>query len=274
MFPLYVDGKLDKGNAMQQAVGGYERLNLSTLQDVFFEVTKADCIYAPIHWRQNHRKASNAILQDIDMMVYDSDDGDTVEEITTMLSGVEFLLIETASWSPQKAKYRLFIPLDNPITFTDENEYKACYRWLGDLIGLRYDTSTTECGRGYIGIADKGGYLNTGIKLNIAIAWSQELKRITKVKNRMNLRNHIRRSKFSSSSTSQLLPQHLVNKDKFKEYSSKIYEGNYNNGIMGIIGYFKNSGCLKGDVEAWLIDQRYGSADKAYIQHRMRNWGR
>ena len=179
LFPLYVDGKIDKNNAMIQCVGAFERHNIDTLEELYLIVASADSVYAPIYWKNNKRCVDNAILNDIDLIIYDSDDGDTEEEISEMLKGVEFLLLRTASWSEKLEKYRIFIPLAQPVSFTTANEYTLLYRWLGNLIGLNQDSATNECARGYIGISGKEGIIQRGERINPIPLWDKHLKLIT-----------------------------------------------------------------------------------------------
>ena len=273
LFPLYVDGAIDKNNAMKQCVGAFERHTIDTLEELYVMVASQDSVYAPIYWVNNHRCIKNAILDDIDLIIYDSDDGDTEVEICDMLKGVEFLLLRTAGWSEELEKYRIFIPLAQAISFETDEEYKIFYRWLSDLIGLHQDTSTNECGRGYIGVAGKEGVLQNGEKINPITMWDEHLTLLNKQKNRQKLKNLLN-SKYSKKKNynNNITPEHLINKMKFKEYLSNIYDGNYNNGIMAMIGYLKKCKCEKQDVEDWLIAKHFGNADTKYIQHRMKKW--
>ena len=281
MFPIYEDGKLDKGNAMIQCVGAFERHDVDTLEDIYVLITQEDCVYAPIYWRNNQRKIENALLRNVDLIIFDSDDGDTEEEIKDKID-VEFLLLRTASWSKELEKYRIIIPLEIPISFEEPEDYTYFVRWLGSLYDLTFDKSTTECGRGYIGIAGKEGSLYSNRpRLNIENLWEVELKNLElqrekqeKRNNRESLKRQLKQEQNEKKFGKQgpLKPEHLVNKPKFKEHLSNIVDRNYNNGIISIIGYFAKSGCERNDVRDWLVDQHFGNADAAYIDKRMKNW--
>ena len=278
MFPLFEDGKVVKFNAMQQAVGGFDRHKPETLEEVQALLTDDNCVYAPIYWRTNHRLIENAMLNKVDIIMFDSDDGDSAEQIQEMFQGVEFLLLRTAGWSKQLEKYRIIVPLDTPMGFENADEYTHFMRWLGELIGLNFDESTTECGRGYIGLKGAVGVIQQGIKLDPSASWDIELDNYYKAqeleekkRQRAQLRYNIKQnnSKFKSQ---KLEPKHLINKPKYKEYFNNIYQGNYSTGIIAIMGYFKKCGCDKNDVREWLIGQNFGTADAKYIDQKIKMW--
>lgn len=258
--------KIDKNLAMMKAVRNFKRYDFDNLQDLLKQV-KRNCVYSGVYWQNNHRKNINSILKDIDLIIYDSDDGDTDEEIFSMFDGVEILLLQTASWKPEFHKYRIFIPLANPISFDSIEQFKHFYVWIGNLAGLNYDNATKDPARGFIGHYNKKGFIQEGIRLDVYNQWKKEWDKTEKKHKRQMLRNTIINS--NRKKTQDLHPTHLVNKEKFKKYYANIYDGNYNNGIMAMIGYLKNCGCNDKDIEDWLVDQKFGNADREYIQHRM-----
>jgi len=238
--------KEDKPLIMRQCVKHFDRHIVDTLEDVF-ELVSRNVVYAPIHWKRNHRKITNAYLTKIDLIVYDSDDGDTSDELIEMLSEVETLIVQTSGWTEAKEKYRIFIPLEKPITFESPEEYTAFYRWLGNIIGLNFDTSTTECGRGYIGLQDKRGFIIQGERLDPKEAWEIEKFNFEKKQKRQQLRNYIKsltqREMLENSGYSIPTPYELCYQDKrFKDLSMECSSGNNYKAVFKLLGYCKFRG--------------------------------
>ncbi len=238
--------KEDKPTIMRQCVRFFKRHNVDTLEELY-ELVSANVVYAPIHWRRNHRKISNAYLEKIDLIVYDSDEGDTREDIIEMLGHQEVMVMETSGWTEQKEKYRIFIPLKTPITFETPEEYTAFYRWVGDKIGLNYDTSTTECGRGYIGLKDKSGFLIDGERFNPKKQWEIEKFKFKKKQARIRLKSYIRSLTLAEhrSDSGYTVPtaHHIYNNDKkFNELALECRDGNNYKTVFKLLGYCKFRG--------------------------------
>ncbi|MDF1876137.1 hypothetical protein JHD48_10375 [Sulfurimonas sp. SAG-AH-194-I05] len=161
---LLEDGSLDKQDAMAQSVGGFKAKKVYDIQKLASLVSK-NIVYAPIHFRGNYRKKENAIL-DIDLMVFDIDDGKTMDAVLDSKLGqnYEVLLLKTASWTAIKEKFRVFIPLKTPIAFSDIDEYREFYKFIDRYYGLNGDDKAMEAGRGYIGIKGKEAIISAGEK--------------------------------------------------------------------------------------------------------------
>jgi len=238
--------KTDKHLIMMQSVKHFDRHNIETLEELY-EIVSRNVVYAPIYWKRNYRKIDNAILSKIDLLIYDSDEGDTADEIIDMLGEVETMVLQTSGWTEEKEKYRIFIPLEKPITFESPEEYTYFYRWLGDIIGLNYDTSTTECGRGYIGLAGKRGFKIEGERLNPLPAWKKEKYNYKKKAKRERLRNYIRsitqREMLEDSGYTVPSPHDLrFNDRKFNELALECGAGKNYKAVFKILGYCKFRG--------------------------------
>ena len=158
------DGSLDKQDAMFQSVNGFKPKQVYDMQQLYNLVCK-DVVYAPIHFRGNHRKKENAILN-IDLMIFDIDDGKTMDEVIDSKLGqtYEVLLLKTASWTAKKEKFRVFIPLKTPISFSNIDEYRAFYKFIDTYYDLNGDEKAMEAGRGYIGVKGKEAFVSDGEK--------------------------------------------------------------------------------------------------------------
>lgn len=237
--------KEDKHVIMRQCVRFFSRHDVDTLEELY-ELVSDNVVYAPIHWRRNHRKIANAYLEKIDLIVYDSDDGDTRDEIIEILGTIEVMVMETSGWTEQKEKYRIFIPLEEPITFESPEEYTAFYRWVGDKLGLNYDSSTTECGRGYIGLRDKAGFIIYGERFNPKKAWEIQKHKFHKQEARKKLKSYIRSLTLSEYREDRGFhvptPYELFADKKFNEIASECGAGNNYKTVFKLLGYCKFRG--------------------------------
>jgi len=235
--------KKDKGSIMKHSVCDFQRYDVESLEELFYLVSR-NVVYAPLHWKRNYRKISNAMLKKIDLIVYDSDDGDTSDELLEMLDGMEALILQTSGWTPEKEKHRIFIPLAKPITFESPEEYTFFYRWFGDAIGLNYDKSTTECGRGYIGLSKKKGIILEHERLDISEEWKEEKIRYQKKKKREELRNYLRstdRPKTQNSATPSSY-EIRFNDKRFNQIALECGSGNNYKTVFKLLSYCKFRG--------------------------------
>lgn len=268
--------KDQKQTIMMQCVSDFKRHDVDTLDELYPLVCK-NVVYAPIHWDNNYRKIANASLDGVDLIVYDSDDGDTEEEILEMFDGVEIMLLQTAGWTPELEKYRIFVPLAEPVDFDSPEDYTAFYRWLGDLVGLHYDKSTTECGRGYIGLKGKEGIVNEGERLHVNDAWAAEKKLVDKKRARQQLRREMEAEKLKATRERQgykvPTPWDLYNNDKrFKELSLQCGDGNNFTTVFKILGYCKFRGMTASEAADTVMLLNLGSeySDKKALEARYR----
>lgn len=162
------DGKLDKMEAMFSCARDFKVKFPKTINELYTLVC-ANCVYAPVKWSNNHRNKANAQL-DIDLLVFDVDDGLTIDEVLdTVGAEYEILVLETASHKEAHHKFRVFIPLANTITFKTPSEYREFYKFIDKEFNLNCDDKTMEAGRGYIGLKGKIGYVSESTKrLNIS----------------------------------------------------------------------------------------------------------
>lgn len=161
---LLEDSRLDKQDAMFQSVGGFESKQVFSIQSLA-KLVRKNIVYSPVHFRGNYRKKENAVLN-IDLMIFDVDNGKTMDEVLESKLGqnYEVLLLKTASWTETKEKFRIFIPLKTPISFSDIDEYRAFYKFIDSYYDLNGDDKAMEAGRGYIGVKGKEAIISAGEK--------------------------------------------------------------------------------------------------------------
>ena len=149
--PKQKNGKLDKHEAMKACVSNFKREYVDTLDELYSKLY-GNVVYSPIHWNNNHRLKANAILT-VDLIMFDMDNGTTTDEVlNTLGTKYEIMVLKTASWSKELEKFRVFIPLKNPITFENSDHYREFYKVLAKEFNLDADENAMEAGRGFIAV--------------------------------------------------------------------------------------------------------------------------
>ncbi len=106
--------------------------------------------YSNISYKGGYRKGVN--FQGISIFALDVDDGYTIEEVKVKLKGIRYLLVTTRHHQlsvkngkaiEPKDKYRLFFPLEEPIT--DPAEYQAIIKGL--IQEFKADEKCCDLGR-------------------------------------------------------------------------------------------------------------------------------
>ena len=270
-IPQYLeDGSLDKQDAMFQSVKGFKSKQVYDMQQLYNLVCK-DVVYAPIHFKNNYRNKENAIL-DIDLMVFDVDSGKTMDEIIDSKLGqnYEVLLLKTASWTAQKEKFRVFIPLQTPITFSDIDEYRAFYKFIDAYYDLGADEKAMEAGRGYIGIKGKEVYVSDGDKWLDLTAVKDKIMR--KIKRDLLKKKLQQEKKDEAIKRYRIInnikvptPSQIVDSPYFLKVISSMGNGNHYGTVFSLLKHCKEKGmCDYEAAEAILllnIGEEYSDKD-------------
>ena len=242
-----VNGKLDKHDAMFQCVRDFKRHNVETLDELNGLVNR-NVVYSPVHFEGNHRNKDNAVLT-IDMLVFDIDDGQTMDEVLESKLGLnwEIMLLKTASWTPQLEKFRVFVPLATPLTFNNTDEYREFYKFIDSYYDLQCDKPVMEAGRGYIGVKNKEAVISSGEK------WLDLTKTLEKIMKK--IRRELLREKMIQEKKDAELKRHrqlhnikvptasqIQSENKFKELSMKTGEGSNYSAVYRILSYCKFRG--------------------------------
>ena len=253
-IPQYLeDGSLDKQDAMFQSVKGFKSKQVYDMQQLYNLVCK-DVVYAPIHFKGNYRNKKNAIL-DIDLMVFDVDSGKTMDEIIDSKLGqnYEVLLLKTASWTAQKEKLRVFIPLQTPITFSDIDEYRAFYKFIDAYYDLGADEKAMEAGRGYIGIKGKEVYVSDGDKWLDLTAVKDKIMR--KIKRDLLKKKLLQEKKDEAIKRYRIInniqvptPSQIVKSPYFLKVITSMGNGNHYGTVFSLLKHCKEKGMC--DYEA------------------------
>ena len=143
------DGSLDKQAIMRNSVADFKSGSFKgTLADLG-EVLKDNIVYSNIKWRDDYRLQANADLSNIDIILLDIDNGLSIDEVLKL--PFSLMCLTTTSHTVEKPKFRVFLPLLDPISLVNNDEFKE----LLSLISSTYfsgavDVATMESGRAYI----------------------------------------------------------------------------------------------------------------------------
>ena len=157
--PTFKNGKLDKSAIMRKygnsdfetenhQMGSHANTKFNI--DHLLSILKDGCIlYSNFIWNGN-RSSCNAQLS-ISQFIFDFDDGLTLDSINHLPFCAWTLT--TNSHTPQKHKFRVFIPLKETFTFKDQKHYKDIFNFIGDLFfESKHDTKCSDLSRCYIAI--------------------------------------------------------------------------------------------------------------------------
>ncbi len=106
--------------------------------------------YSHIIFKDGYRKGTN--FEQVQVLAIDVDDGYSIKEVQEKLDGYQYLLVTTLHHQLSKKngkaitpydKYRLFFPLENPIT--DPDEYQAIIKGL--INEFKADTKCSDRAR-------------------------------------------------------------------------------------------------------------------------------
>jgi hypothetical protein len=134
---------------------GYTWATASEVGDLQTALTVACCSnYSPSRFRNGYRKRENW-LGDNTMLVFDVDDGTTLEQAQSMFIDTCCALLPTKNHQvakdkqPPRDRFRVFLPLLEPINFTDAERFKRIMRNVAKSFKLTFDNATCDPTRFY-----------------------------------------------------------------------------------------------------------------------------
>lgn len=110
--------------------------------------------YSPSQFKNGYRKAENWLGGNT-MLVFDVDDGTTLEQAESMFFDTACALLPSRNHQKQKGKqeprdrFRVFLPLLEPMDFKDPNRFKRIMQNVAKSFGLQFDEQTKDCSRFY-----------------------------------------------------------------------------------------------------------------------------
>lgn len=239
-------------------------------QKVDNDIQLINLLSRPLIWSPSKftgtRNSNNVKYDEFNMIVFDSDDGATSEEILRkiilnipLLKNCQIILLASANWKPTHEKYRIIIPVKGNLSFEGKEDYKLFMKYFSDLIGIDLDPAAMEPARAYFSTYPKKIALNKE-KLDyisneaIQIYMKEARRAKLREKNQAFLKRQQAYAGIKGvlNHTGQIEPKHLIRKPRFQEYVNAIYTGNCHNGMMALIGYLSKSGCTGADINNFL----------------------
>ena len=120
-----------------------------TLQSALAIATS--CNYSAGRFKDNYRKAENWLGGNT-MLIYDIDAGMTIADAQSMLLDTACAIMPTKSHQKEKNgvvcdRFRVFIPLEKPMDFTDTKRFKRIMNNVGEAFKLTFDKATVDPSR-------------------------------------------------------------------------------------------------------------------------------
>lgn len=152
--PIFENNKLNKSEAMKSCVRDFKTIDTQTLFNENLSQLgtqlKNYVVYSNVIWQGNHRKKENAILNNIDILIFDIDDNLNLNDIHQNFP-FTMMTLTSVSHTQEHNKFRVFIPLDKQISFRDNTEYSEFLKLFNEeYFGGVADKSCFEAGRAYI----------------------------------------------------------------------------------------------------------------------------
>ena len=262
--PKYIDGKLNKQQAMFDCVKDFKVHKVDSLEELGVMVNN-NVVYSPVEFENSHRNKDNAIIKDIDLLVFDIDDGQTIDEVLNgkLGSKYEIMTLTTASHSEKLHKFRVFIPLAKPISFDNADEYREFYKFIDEYYGFKSDSKVMEAGRGYIGIKGREAIISAPSEWLDLTSKLAEIKRlINKRLEREKLKNKIKAEQLLEYRKKHNIKvptiDKLTSEKKWLEAVSQLGSGNNYEPVFKLLGYCKFRGLSEDEAVAAVLTLNIG----------------
>ena len=250
--PKYTDGKLEKKEIMRNANNNFRTIsNDNILQDDRLDslasILQRNLVYSNLTWKDNHRLSKNALLDKIDFLILDIDDGITLDEVHEMVP-FKIMTVTTTSHTSEHHKFRVIIPLLKVMSFQDKEEYKVFMKVLNDTyFQSKADSACFDVARVYI-TTDKA---NT--KINQAIEYFDPKDILEKAQ--VEIVSELWRYKGCSTSinTRGVDIDTVLKYKKVKEHALTFRSGNHYNRVYSIIGIAKIAGLSNEDCAELIL---------------------
>jgi hypothetical protein len=249
------DGKLDKQAVMKASVSDFSvgefKGNLEKLGAVF----RTNVVYSNMKWKNNYRLKDNANLKSIDIMLLDIDNGLTIEEVLKIPFAL--MCLTTTSHTPEKPKFRVFLPLLEPIEFLNNEEYKE----LMELISETYfsgavDKATMEIGRAYISTTRAESFVNNSSEL------LDPTELLVKVRRNLVLKEFAKLVNTEQSISLRTRPvtiEEVLKYPKVKALIKQLGDGNNYLPVYKIMGISKKAGLSDENTADLILSLNIGS---------------
>jgi len=256
--PSYIDGKLDKNQAMKDCYNGFTtRQAPSVITDEnlkkLAKILQRNCVYSNVIWKDNHRSTDNAILSNIDLLVFDIDDTLSLEDVHSNLK-VKAMTLTTTSHTEEHHKFRVIIPLQQQVSFKDDIEYIEFLKLLNtELFNNLADKACLEPARAYI-TTDKAQY-----KLNYVAESLDPLPYLEMAKQKA-FGKRLQFIDFQPSlNTRKPTIEEVKNYNKTQEIASEFSAGNNYEPVYRILGIGKIAGLSNEECAKLIMSYNLGN---------------
>lgn len=255
--PVYNDGTLDKSLAMQHCVDGFQVINSNKPMDDgqlerLAKILQRHMVYSNIVWKENHRKKENALLDNVDIIILDIDEGFQIKDVIEN-TPFKIMTLTTTSHTEEHHKFRVFIPLNQSVSFKDNTEYKEFLKVINSkYFQNKADKNCLESGRAYI-TTDRAEYQINSVHDLLDPAKMLEEAKINVFTARLKSEQL-----FQDVRTKRYMVEDVKNFKRTKEIAATFKAGNHHLPVYQIIGVGKTSGLTDAECAELIMSYNLG----------------
>jgi hypothetical protein len=254
------NGDLDKNRVMQTCVDDFQICSGDITLNELSPYLKNNLVYSNMRWEGNYRLKANADLSGIDVILLDIDNGMKIDEVLAL--PFNLMCLTTTSHTVEKPKFRVFLPLLEPISLNDNQEYK-------ELMGLiskthfhnAIDASTMEIGRAYITTTRAESFVNNSTEKFDANALLVTVRQNIKFEA---LARELKNSVNNNIQTRPATIEEVLRYPKVKNLISEFGEGNHYKPVFQIMGISKKAGLSDHDTVSLIMKMNIGGEYSNY----------
>lgn len=217
--------------------------------------------YSAGKFKDNYRNKENW-LGGNRMLIFDVDGGTTIEEAKDIFTNTSSMFLDTAcaimpTKSHQKEKngvigdrFRVFLPLEKPIDFTDSNRFKRIMSNVSDAFNLNADKATFDSSRMFykadLKSLEATWFNSYGLRLvdwvmfDHATMGEQQLNQVARMHN----------ATFRAENKSKEFVERCVR----KLFQNRYHDGNRNHTLYRGLKWCRDAGFTQAEAEALMLD--------------------
>ena len=237
----------------------------------FAEILKSEINYSPFQYSENYRKESNSLISHANAIIFDFDDGMSIDMAKDVFVDFSYILATTRSHQKDKNgkvcdRFRLVLPCETNLQVSIQ-QYKDLMRELIERYGA--DPACKDVSRFYFGFKDSQIQFNFGRLFDI----QDELQKLNKKKQiraEMLAKKEVKKVEFEGHKIDTLreiskTPAML----KVLKFHDRFITGQRNTALFSMAKYLQESGMTDDEVISetlWLNSQGNG-LDEIEIQN-------
>ncbi len=189
------------------------------------------------------------------MLIYDVDNGTTIEEAKSMFLDTPCAIMPTKSHQKEKNgvvcdRFRVFLPLAKPIDFTDAKRFKRIMKNVSESFNLAFDTATADPSRMFfkadlealdnIWYSDYALHYIDWRMFDYETMGEQELKQVARMHN----------ATFRAENKSK----ETIVKAVTRLCENRYHDGNRNNTLFRALRWLKDAGFTQSEAEDLMLN--------------------